>query len=183
MKKTLILASLLAFTMTSALANVEKVPCPKFDEKPPVEGKFQPPPPPSPEKMAEKRAEFEKKLKLTEEQKAQAKEIRMKGHEEMKPIMEQMKTKKIEFQTVKKDGSLTVAEQQQKLSEIGQEIKALKKQARDLRIKNMQEFESILTDRQKQTLEKMKKEGKKNFKKHHKKRSLYAPKCNCKDKK
>ena len=58
-------------------------------------------------------------------------------------------------------------------------MKSLKKQAKDLRIKNMQEFESILTDKQKKTLEKMKKEGKKNFKKHHKKR----PPCPCKENK
>ena len=132
--------------------------------KPPIEGKYQPTPP-SAEKMAQKRAEFENKLKLTDEQKAQAKEIRLKGHEEMKPIMEQMKAKKIEFDTVKKDGSLTVAEQTEKLNALRAEMKTLRKQAKDLRIKNMQEFESILTSEQKETLQKIKKE-------HHEKMKL-----------
>lgn len=182
MKKTLILASLLAFTMTTAFAQAD-MPCPMKNKegKPPIEGKYQPTPP-SAEKMAQKRAEFENKLKLTDEQKAQAKEIRLKGHEEMKPIMEQMKAKKIEFDTVKKDGSLTVAEQTEKLNALRAEMKTLRKQAKDLRIKNMQEFESILTDKQKKTLAKMKEEGRKNFKKHHPKRQNCPKKCNCANK-
>ncbi|MBQ2871018.1 Spy/CpxP family protein refolding chaperone [bacterium] len=181
MKKTLVLASLLAFTTTTALANAD-MPCPMANKanKPPIEGKFQPPPP-NPEKMAEKRAEFEKKLKLTEEQKAQAKEIRMKGHEAMKPIMEQMKAKKAEFDTVMKDGSITVDEQRQKIAQLHEEMKVLKKQAKELRIKNMQEFESILTEKQKKTLAKMKEEGRKNFKKNHPKRPP-CKKCNCSEK-
>ena len=129
--------------------------------------------------MAKKQAEFEAKLKLTDEQKAQAKEIRIKGHKEMKPIFEQIKAKQLEIDTVKANGSLTVDEQKAQLTNLFNDMKSLKKQAKDLRIKNMQEFESILTDKQKKTLEKMKKEGKKNFKKHHKKR----PPCPCKENK
>lgn len=180
MKKALVLASLLAFTMTSAFANAD-IPQPPCDKKrPPIEGKIQPPPPKfDKEKMEKKRAEFEAKLNLTEEQKAQAKAIRLKGHEEMKPIMEKMKAKKLEIDTVKANGSMTVDEQKAQLNKLFTEMKDLKKQARDLRIKNMQEFESILTDKQKKTLAKMKEEGKKNFKKHHKKRAQYAQKCKC----
>ena len=65
-------------------------------------------------------------------------------------------------------------------------MKALHKEARDLRFKNMQEFESILNDKQKKTLEKMKKEGRKKFQKEHKnhpnfghERDNNTPKCNC----
>lgn len=181
MKKTLVLASLLAFTMTSAFANADlpQPPCDKEFKKPPIERRAQQPPKFDKEKMAKKQAEFEAKLNLTEEQKAQAKEIRLKGHEEMKPIMEKMKAKKLEIDTVKANESITVGEQKAQLSKLFAEMKDLKKQARDLRIKNMQEFESILTDKQKKTLEKMKEEGKKNFKKHHPKRPPCPKKCNC----
>ena len=180
MKKTLILASLLAFTMTSAFASVDtqKTRCDKEFKKPPIERKMHQPPKFDKEKMAKKQAEFEAKLNLTEEQKAQAKEIRLKGHQEMKPIMEKMKAKKLEIDTVKANESITVGEQKAQLNKLFTEMKDLKKQARDLRIKNMQEFESILTDKQKQTLEKMKQEGKKNFKKRHHKRPPCPKKCN-----
>lgn len=185
MKKTLILASLLAFTTTSALANTQSTPCPLTPEapKPPVEQGKMVPPPPNADKMAEKRAKFEDKLQLTEEQKAQAKAIRLKGHEEMKPIFEQMKAKKTQIDTIKKS-SITEEEKAQQIAPVKKELKALKQQARDLRIKNMQEFESILTADQKKTLAKMKKEGKKNFKKHHPKRPPCncKPKCNCQNK-
>lgn len=181
MKKTLILASLLAFTMTSALANTDlpKPPCNKEFKRPPIERKMQQAPKFNKEEMVKRQAEFEAKLKLTDEQKVQAKEIRLKGHEEMKPIFEKMKAKKLEIDAVKDNGSLTVDEQKAQLGKLFAEMKELKKQARDLRIKNMQEFESILTDKQKKTLQKMKEEGKKNFKKHHHKKPPYPKKCNC----
>ena len=179
MKKTLILASLLAFTMSSAFANEPTKAISAEGKRPPIERKYQGPPKFDKEKMAQKQAEFEAKLNLTDEQKAQAKEIRLKGHEEMKPIFEQMQAKKLEIDTVKANGSLTVDEQKAQLKCLFEDMGVLKKQARDLRIKNMQEFEAILTDKQKKTLEKMKQEGKKNFKKHHQKRHQ----CPCKNKK
>ena len=177
MKKTLVLASLLAFTMTSAFANADlpQPPCDKEFKKPPIERRAQQPP----KFDKESSQPMEAESILTEEQKAQAKEIRLKGHEEMKPIMEKMKAKKLEIDTVKANESITVGEQKAQLSKLFAEMKDLKKQARDLRIKNMQEFESILTDKQKKTLEKMKEEGKKNFKKHHPKKPPCPKKCNC----
>jgi len=179
MKKTLILASLLAFTMTAAFANEPTKAITADEKRPHIERKYQGPPKFDKEKMAKKQAEFEAKLKLTDEQKAQAKEIRLKGHEEMKPIFEQMQAKKLEIDALKANGALTVDEQKAQLNCLFEEMKVLRKQARDLRIKNMQEFEAILTDKQKKTLEKMKQEGKKNYKKHHPKRH----KCPCKNKK
>ena len=179
MKKTLVLASLLVFTMSAAFANTDTPKVPFDKKRPPIERKMQQQPKFDKEKMAKKQAEFEAKLNLTEEQKAQAKEIRLKGHEEMKPIFEKMKAKKLEIDAVKANESITVGEQKAQLNKLFTEMKDLKKQARDLRIKNMQEFESILTDKQKKTLEKMKQEGKKNFKKHHPKRPPCPKKCDC----
>ena len=195
MKKSLILASLLAFTMASAIAaeQTTNCPCEKCPPRPPMEqgkfqppsadGKFQPPPPPKGERPDNKKADFEKKLKLTDEQKAQAKAIRQKGHEEMKPIFEKMKAKKTEAKAIRENTALSEEQKSQQLGQIRKEMKALHKEARDLRFKNMQEFESILTDKQKKTLEKMKEEGKKKFQKEHKRHPApFGPakgKCQC----
>ena len=49
----------------------------------------------------QREAAFEKRLNLTEEQKAKAKEIRVKGHEKLKPVREEIKAKKQEAKMVK----------------------------------------------------------------------------------
>ncbi len=123
-------------------------------------------PPVPPEVMQKKKAEFEKRLKLTDEQKQEAKELRVKGHEEMKPLMEQIKTKHDKIKTIKQQ-SLTESEKEQ-IQALKNEIRELDKQVRDLRMKNMKEFESILTEKQQKELKKMKEEGRKNFEKRHK---------------
>ena len=192
MKKSLILASLLAFTMSSVMAadQTPKCNCEKDSQRPPMEqGKFQPPPHKG-QRPDVKKADFEKKLKLTEEQKAQAKELRQKGHEQMKPIFEKMNAKKSEARKIKENTTLTEEQKAQQLGQIRKDMRALQKEARELRFKNMQEFESILTDKQKKTLEKMKKEGKKKFQKAHKKHPPFMhkhgprpekPNCGCQD--
>lgn len=165
MKKTLILASLAALVMTPAFAAQNPAPQPTPDNTPVVEHRKQP----SPEAM-KRRAEFEKRLKLTDEQKAQAKEIRQKGHEEMKPIMDKIQEKRQEIRAVKLT-KMTQRAQEERIAELHKEIGALKRHAHELRMKNMQEFESILTKKQLKELKKMKKEGRKKFdaefKKHH----------------
>jgi len=190
MKKTLLLAGLLAFTMSSAMAEPPMPPVdgkcpPKFEEgkyPPPPCGKFQPPPPPRGERPDHKKADFEKKLNLTEEQKAQAKEIRQKGHEQMKPIFDKMTALKKEAKKVSSNTKLTEEQKAKKLAEIRKSTHELQKEARDIRIQNMQEFEAILTKKQKKTLEKMKKQGRKDFQKAHPKQHPWDKKpckCNC----
>lgn len=169
MKKTLILASLAALVMTPAFAEQKAVttPAPQTiqDKAPAFEHKK-----PSPEEMQKRAAEFEKRLKLTDEQKAKAKEIRQKGHEEMKPIMDKIQEKRQEIRAVKLSRMAQRA-QEERIAELRKEIGALKRHAHELRMKNMQEFESILTKKQLKELNKMKKEGRKKFdaefKKHH----------------
>ena len=167
MKKTFILASLIAFTsMTTAFANdgVEPIaaPQPPAIEKQKTEfGQHRPTRKPDMHKK-----KFEQRLKLTDEQKAQAKEIHQKGFEEMKPIMEQIKSKKQEARAVKLS-RIAVEEQEVRLAKIGEELKVLHKQAHELRMKNMKEFEKILTKKQKRELAKIKKEGRKKFAKNH----------------
>lgn len=119
-------------------------------------------------KMEAKKAEFDKKLGLTDEQKTKAEEIRKEGFEKMKPVMEQIKTKKDEIKTIRENGDLTQAEAKTKIDALHKEIMELKTQAKEIRKQNMQDFEAILTDKQKKTLEKMKQEGRKEFAKKHK---------------
>ena len=178
-KKTLILAALAAFTFNGAIAaNTITTPesTPKVQtqlaapaETPEVKGDRAeldaPPPPPCQNK---RNAEFEKRLKLTDEQKAKAKELRMKGHEQMEPIMIKIKNLKQEKEMVLRS-RIAVEMQKEKIAEIDAQIKDLKKQAHELRMQNMKEFESILTDKQKKELQKMKKEGRKKFEKARKK--------------
>lgn len=125
-----------------------------------------------PTKMLELRkareAAFEKKLGLTEEQKAQARELRIKGHEKMKPIMDQIRDKKKEAEMVKMS-RIAIRDQEARLAVIDAELRKLEKQAMEIRKSNFKEFESILTREQKRTLKQMKKEGKQRFKaEHHK---------------
>ena len=89
-KKTLILASILAFAASTQVYAEDAQPAVPTKKADPAVEKASPEchkPPKRPE-CNKKKSEFEKRLKLTEEQKAQAKQIRMKGHEEMKPVME-----------------------------------------------------------------------------------------------
>ena len=173
MKKTLILASVIAFTMSaSAFAattqataeTTQKTVCPANVEapaqpqmhKPPKRGDYK-----------KKQEEFEKRLKLTDKQKEQAKQLRIKGHEQMKPIMEQIKAKHQEADAVRRS-RIAPQMQQEKLEKINMELKELRRQAHDIRMQNMKDFEAILTKKQLKELEKMKKEGREKFEKNHK---------------
>lgn len=111
-------------------------------------------------------AAFEKRLQLTEEQKVQARELRIKGHERMKPVMDQIKEKRKEAEMVKLS-RIAVQAQEEKLAVIEAEIKELEKQAMEIRKANFKKFESILTPKQKRILKQMKKEGKKRYKATH----------------
>lgn len=169
MKKTLLLASVIAFTMTTsayaattetttqkavAPAQVQTAK-PADMQKPPKRPDFQ-----------KKHNEFEKRLKLTDKQKEQAKQIRIKGHEQMKPVMEQIKAKHQEADAVRKS-RIAPKMQEEKLQKINMELRELRKQAHEIRTQNMKEFESILTKKQKKELEKMKKEGRERFEREH----------------
>ena len=110
-------------------------------------------------------AAFEKKLGLTEVQKLKAKELRKAGHEKMKPVMEQIRTKRQEAEMLR-NSKLAAQEKEEKLTVIDNDLAILQKQAREIRKQNMKDFESILTKDQKKTLKNMKKEGRKNFSKH-----------------
>ena len=163
MKKTLVLASLLAFTMSAAFANTDTPKVPFDKKRPPIERKMQQKPKFDKEKMAKKQAEFEAKLNLTEEQKAQAKEIRLKGHQEMKPIFEQMKAKHMEYMAVEKDKALKDSVRNKKLKEIKSDLDELKQRADEKRKEDVKKFESLLDENQKQEFSKIQEERKKHM--------------------
>lgn len=117
---------------------------------------------------------FEKKLGLTEAQKKKAREIRKKGHQQMHPIMEQIKDKKQEAEMIKRS-RMAVRMQEEKLAVIDKELASLEKKANAIRKKNMKEFESILTKEQKEILKKMKEEGRQRFEKEHPNRPFPCP--------
>jgi len=171
MKKMLILAGVLALTMSTQCfaeqaANQAVQPpqkqvcnCPpqrmhRPDHKPPFD-----------------KAKFEKRLKLTDTQKEQARLIREKGHQAMKPIMDKMRDTRAEMNAVRLS-KLAPQAQEEKLGQLRKELRELKKQAHELRMKNMKEFESILTKKQLKELQKMKNEGRKAFEKNHKRQML-----------
>lgn len=170
-KKTLILASVMVFTMSSsAFADTaapaetpqKAIPAAKIEAPKPSEMQK----PPKRDEFKKKHAEFEKRLKLSDKQKEQAKQIRLKGLEQMKPIMEQMKAKHMEADAVKKS-RISPKMQEEKLQKINLELRELRRQAHEIRTQNMKDFESILTKRQKKELEKMKKEGRERFEREH----------------
>lgn len=109
---------------------------------------------------------FEKRLGLTDEQKIKAREIRVKGHESLKPVIEEIIAKKQEAKMVKMS-RIAVQVQEERLAEIDAQLKVLEKKAQTIRKQNMKEFESILTRDQKKILKQMKKEGRKKYHADH----------------
>ena len=169
MKKALLIASLMVFGTCATFAADSTASANVTPTKSTVQTKecnCKKRPPVSPE-FKKRQADFENRLKLTDEQKAQAKEIRQKGIEQMKPIMEKIKEKLAEAEAVKRS-RMAVEMQQEKLAQIHKEIGAVKREAHELRMQNMKDFEAILTKKQLKELKKMKEEGRKNFEKRHK---------------
>lgn len=165
MKKKLLMLSLLAAcTSTMAFA------CPEGNHCPPPPG-FGPhgpachkpccPPPP--------KCNLDEKLKLTEAQKEQAKALRMQSREQMRPIMEAIKTKHEQKEIIKRNRNMTAEAQCEQVEKLNAQISELKKQAHDLRVKNEKDFEAILTPKQKAEFNKLKQERRKEMAKNFKK--------------
>ena len=165
LKQTLIIATLLTFTGAAFAADPAPIAAVKRDAakakqtqsavKPHHKNKAD---------MEKKRAEFETRLKLTDEQKVQAKVIREKSRKEMKPVMDKMKVKMDAIKAVKENEKLSDEQKAKKIEPLKADLKKLKTEARAIREKNQKEFEAILTDAQKQEFAKMKAEGKKKYK-------------------
>lgn len=161
MKKLLIAAGVIALTATTQVFAQEnmapKGPCPC-----PVKRECARPEFGHPGKMHKPHFDvqkFEQELKLTDAQKEQAKQLRDKSEEIIKPIAEKIKAKHQEMEAIFNE-RLTVQERQEKLAPIHKEIKELKGQIRDIRIQGKKDFEALLTDKQLKKLETMKPERK-----------------------
>jgi len=173
MKKFLLLAGILAITTSAQVwaSETEPATMPTKAQTPQCTkcpGKMHRPP------MAPAKADFEKRLNLTDEQKAQAKEIHKKGFEEIKPIMDSLKLKHEEIEAVKRS-KLAPEAQAEKIVQLKKECGELRHKARAVQMKNMKEFEAILTEKQQKELKKIKEEGRKNFAKTHKKGGFRMP--------
>lgn len=158
-KKSLIVASVLVLAGTSAVWAGEGCACRKPTPPCKCEKKF------DPAKKAEfekKRAEFEQRLQLTDEQKAEAKAIHEKAKADIEPLVEQLKAKKAEFETVTKS-KLAPDAQKARLDKLRAEKREIKAKMHEIRKNSMKEFEAILTPDQKKELAKMKEEGKQKF--------------------
>lgn len=163
MKKTLILAGIITLLATSSAtyattakaepqakpSNVEKQKvCDKKDFKKQIQN-------------------IDERLKLTEEQKAKAHELRMKGHEKIKPVVQKIKAKHEEIKTIIENPALTQEQKDKKIYNAEKELLKLKQEARKIRTQNMKEFEAILTDEQKAEFENIKKEAQAMHQKGH----------------
>lgn len=155
MKKALILTAIIALTTTTALAadtaQAEKTNCTKC----PLAGKMPP-------KDMHKRgpgADFEKRLNLTDAQKAKIKKQREADRKKMEPLRKQIAEKqRAKFEIFKK-----YEETDKDLIKLNEEIKVLKDKEHKIMEENRKSFESILTKDQKAELEKIKEEHKKDF--------------------
>ena len=123
--------------------------------------------------------EFETKLQLTDEQKAQTKVMRDKHMAQMKPLMKKMQTLKAEYKRVQ---GLKVAQatKDARLAKIKADKSVVKEQMVELRKKQHEEFEAILTAKQKKELDKMKKDMKKKM--EAKRKACAKCDCGCKKK-
>ena len=74
---------------------------------------------------------FEQRLGLTELQKLKAREIRRNGHENLKPVLDEIKSKKQEAKMIKMS-RMAVQMQEEKLAVIDDELKVLEKKAHDI---------------------------------------------------
>ena len=118
--------------------------------------------------MEAKRAEFEKRLELTDEQKKQIQDNKIKDREKIKPILEQMRVKHEEYKQIDEDATISAEDKDKKKQQLRAELKELKVKADNCRKENMKNFESLLTEKQKKEFEKIKKEQKKEFEKRKK---------------
>ena len=107
--------------------------------------------------------EFERRLNLTEEQKAFAKEQRAQSIEKIKPILDEIKIKKEQLNQMKLQGVQT-----ENTVKLENELKELRQQAHEVRKSNMKAFEATLTEEQRKEIQKMKNEGRKEFERNKK---------------
>jgi len=177
MKKTLLSATILCSLLFAGLS-ANAATTQKNDKMPP-------PPPPGEHKMhkpltdaqkaemEKRKAEMDKRLGITEEQKAQLKAIHEKSKKEIAPKIKKLSEDEYELEIIKRKefnkanfGINTF--ENAKLSgksqaQLESEIKTLRNEIREIKKANFEESQKVFTDKQKEELAKMQKE---HMKKH-----------------
>lgn len=120
---------------------------------------------PSKAEMDAKKAEIDKRLNLSDKQKKQIEENRIKDIEKVKPIFDEMKAKKHEMRMLNFDTNLNAEQKEAKKVELQSQIDDLKAKADVYRQENMKNFESILTSKQKKEFSKIREEQKQEMEK------------------
>ncbi len=157
-KRTLILATIIALTTTTAFAGETKATKTTQPAKqPPKCEKCQKPPKEFRKGGPEM---FEQRLKLTDKQKEQVKKNREADRAKLDPIMKQLHEKEHAKREIFRKYEQTDPE----LIKLNKEIKVLKDKRHKIMEKNRKSFEAMLTKEQKAELEKIKAEHKEKFK-------------------
>ncbi len=165
MNKKFLIITLLSLFVAGLGTNICQAE-PDYSRPMPEEHGFDRPHHPHGDKMKSHRPpsheEFEKRLNLTEEQKALAKAQREASREKIKPIIEEINNKKSEIEKTKMS---RMAQQaiDERVAELQAEIRTLRKKAHEIRKENMKAFEASLSEEQQKELKKMKEEGRKHF--------------------
>jgi len=100
---------------------------------------------------------FAERLKLTDEQKQTLDKYRQEDMAEIKPVLQDMFSKRNEYDMVS-TSNMPAIEKEAKMLKLKAEMKDLKAKADEMRSKNMKRFESVLTEEQKAEFEKIKAE-------------------------
>ncbi len=115
--------------------------------------------------FAQRQAEIEKKLNLTDEQKAKIEKAQKLNEEKLTAISVQIKEKKQQIRETIENRKLSDEKKSEETAKLLKELDALKLQAKDLRKANYEAFENNLTEKQKKKFEKIKQDRKKEMKK------------------
>lgn len=156
MKKILILILAIYISSLTVNANLQDNNFPK----PPMRPKI------SEAERVQREKAFEQRLGLTEEQIKKSKELRLEGMDKIKPVIDKIKSREQEIQMVK-NSKLAPQAQEEKLNSLNSDLKALHKEAHDIRVENMKSFEDILIPEQKKILKEMKQEGRQEYNRNH----------------
>lgn len=116
-------------------------------------------------KMEQKRAEFDKRLNLTAEQKEKMKAIHEESRIKIKPLFERLKTEKTKLNQLKASNAPAADIKNQK-----EKLHSIKAQLKEIRKADFEKIQSILTPEQQKEFNKMHEENKKNRMEHMKNR-------------
>ncbi len=179
MKKILMTTAIGAALLFGTMSANAVCPCQDKDLQgppppPPEHSKIHKPMPPEVKaEMERRKAEMDKRLNITEEQKAQLKSIHEKSRAEIAPKIKQLSEAEYELSVLdkrklnsEKYGIATLEEVKlsgKSAEELRAEIKTLKEEIREIKKANFEASQDVFTEKQKKELEKMRQE---KLKKH-----------------